>query len=142
MTALLRLLPSADEPRQLASLQLLAAIAQSSQAAADRLATPPLLASLQQLVGEPAGAGGAEGGGARSATSGSCGGAGGGRAGGMSAPPGEAVRTAALKALGNLAFGGEVRVRLAGNAPLMARLSALALSKDEPARVQVGRGGR
>lgn len=136
--AIMRLLPAADEARQLSSLRLLAAIAFSSPAASARLATQPLLDSLQQLMGVGAGAGtvtmagpgaGAGAGGAASAAA---------AAVSRTAGPGEEVRTAALKALGNLAFCADNRARIARNAPLMARLSELALSREEPLRVQVG----
>lgn len=118
--ALLRLLPAADERRALATLGLLAALAHSSSDASARLATDALLACLARMVG-------CEGGG--------------GEVGGGSAPaaaPGEEVRTAALKALGNLAFCDENRQRLERRPALMQRLSQLSLSTcEEPTRVQV-----
>lgn len=113
--ALLRLLPAADERRALATLGLLAALAHSSSDASARLATDALLACLTRMVG-------GEGGGGSAAPS---------------AAPGEAVRTAALKALGNLAFCDENRRRLERRPALMQRLSQLALSGEEPTRVQV-----
>ena len=114
--ALLRLRPAADERRALATLGLLAALAHSSSDASTRLATDSLLACLTRMVG-------GEGGGGGSAA--------------PSAAPGEAVRTAALKALGNLAFCDENRRRLERRPALMQQLSELALSSEEPTRVQV-----
>ncbi|PRW58490.1 phospholipase A I isoform X1 isoform A [Chlorella sorokiniana] len=116
--ALLRLLPGADERRVLATLGLLAALAHSSSDASARLATDALLTCLARMVGGE-------------------GAAGGGAAGAPAAVPGEEVRTAALKALGNLAFCDENRRRLERRPALMQRLSQLALSSEEPTRVQV-----
>ncbi len=115
--ALLRLLPAADERRALAALGLLAALAQSSSDASARLATDALLACLARMVGD-------EGGGAAADAP-------------AAALPGEEVRTATLKALGNLAFCDENRRRLERRPALMQRLSQLALSGEEPTRVQV-----
>lgn len=133
--AIMRLLPAADEARQLSSLRLLAAIAYSSPAASARIATPQLLAALQQLVGVGAGDGDYGGGGGTEPPADSVGGSDG-------APPaaeiGEGVRTAALKALGNLAFCPDNRRRLSRTPELMARLSALALRQQGPPRMQVG----
>lgn len=119
--ALLRLLPGAEPRRQLATLRLLAAIAYSSMPASAALATDALLDSLTALVGG--------GGGGHTASSAS-----------SSAAPPEEVRTAALKALGNLAFSDDNRRKLGRRDALMARLSELALGGQEPPRVQVRSG--
>ncbi len=140
--AIMRLLPAVDEARQLSSLGLLAAIAYSSPAASARIATPQLLDSLQQLVGVAAGnesstTGGGTGG---SSAAVAAGGSGRSDAAAAAAQPGEEVRTAALKALGNLAFCPDNRRRLSRTPELMARLSALALRQEGPPRMQVSCG--
>lgn len=113
--AVLRLLPSVDEARQLGTLRLLAAVAYSSMPASAAVATEPLLASLLQLV---------EGGSSSAAPA-------------SGWQPGEEVRTAALKALGNLAFCADNRRCLERRPGLVQRLSQLAQSGEEPLRVQV-----
>ncbi|KAL4431288.1 hypothetical protein ABPG75_006544 [Micractinium tetrahymenae] len=146
--AIMRLLPAADEARQLSSLRLLAAIAYSSPAASLRIATPQLLAALQHLVGADEGSQGSSShsSSGRTAAAAAAGGAAGQAAGGAGrsgsaaaapAEPGEEVRTAALKALGNLAFCPDNRRRLSRTPALMARLSALALRREGPPRLQV-----
>lgn len=140
--AIMRLLPAADEARQLSSLSLLAAIAYSSPAASARIATPQLLAALQHLVGVGASSESGSGAPANVGSSPPAAGARPGRGGAAAVPaePGEEVRTAALKALGNLAFCPDNRRRLSRTPELMARLSALALRHEGPPRMQVGCG--
>lgn len=123
--AIMRLLPSVDEQRQLSTLRLLAGIAYSSPAAAAKLATEGLLRSLEELV---------EGWGQEEEGDGAPGGAaGGGTAGGCR----EEVRTSALKALGNLAFCADNQRKLERNSGLMRRLSQLALGgQGAPVKVQ------
>ncbi|KAL4853631.1 Phospholipase A I [Chlorella vulgaris] len=123
--AIMRLLPSVDEQRQLSTLRLLAGIAYSSPAAAAKLATEGLLRSLEELV---------EGWGQEEEGDGAPGGAdGGGAAGGCR----EEVRTSALKALGNLAFCADNQRKLERNSGLMRRLSQLALGgQGAPVKVQ------
>lgn len=137
--AIMRLLPAADEARQLSSLSLLAAIAYSSPAASARIATPQLLAALQHLVGVGASSESGSGAPANVGSSPPAAGARPGRGGAAAVPaePGEEVRTAALKALGNLAFCPDNRRRLSRTPELMARLSALALRHEGPPRMQV-----
>ncbi|EFN59236.1 hypothetical protein CHLNCDRAFT_138222 [Chlorella variabilis] len=115
--AIMRLLPSADRHRQLSTLRLLASIAYSSSAASAKLATDSLLRSLEELVVGEGGEAGEQQGGDDSSSR-------------------EAVRTAALKALGNLAFCAENQRQLERNSGLMRRLSQLALSREEPLKVQ------
>jgi hypothetical protein len=151
--AIMRLLPQVDARRQLSFLRLLAAIAYSSMQASSRMATDPLLASLEELVGSSRSSSGDGGGG--SSSGGSSGGDRGGD-GGSSSSRGncgsgdnggdgdgnstrEAVRTAALKALGNLAFCAENRRRLEALPQLTQRLSQLSQDASEPVRVQVRR---
>ena len=121
--AIMRLLPQVDERRQLSFLRLLAAIAYSSMQASSRMATDPLLGSLEELVGS--------GSGSRSSSSSGSGDGG----------AGEGVRTAALKALGNLAFCADNRRRLELRPQLMQRLAQLSQDGSEPVRVQVRGGG-
>ena len=116
--ALMRLLPTADERRQLSILHLLSAIAASSSAASTKVATDSTMRSLQQLV--LGGAGGS--GGAGTSGEGAC----------------EEVVVAALKAQGNLAFCADNRRRLdLHTTQLMQRLSHLAVDAERPLRVQV-----
>ena len=128
-TAIMRLLPAADRQRQLSTLRLLAAIASSSSPAAAKLATDSLLASLEELAVGKDEAGldhVPESGGQRES--------GGGNVAGGSTP--DAVRTAALKALGNLAFCPDNQRKLESNTGLMRRLAQLAQSRRAPVRVQ------
>jgi hypothetical protein len=145
--AIMRLLPQVDARRQLSFMRLLAAIAYSSMQASSRMATDPLLASLEELVGSSSGGGGGGGssGGDRSGdgSSGSSsrgnGGSGDSSGDGDGNSTREAVRAAALKALGNLAFCAENRRRLEALPQLMQRLSQMPQDASEPVRVQVRR---
>ena len=151
--AIMRLLPQVDARRQLSFLRLLAAIAYSSMQASSRMATDPLLASLEELVGSSRSSSGGGGGGSsggssggdrsgdgssssRSRGNGDSGDSGGDGDGNSTR---EAVRTAALKALGNLAFCAENRRRLEALPQLTQRLSQLSQDASEPVRVQVRR---
>jgi hypothetical protein len=121
VNAITRLLPSVDHQRQLSTLQLLAALAAASEAAASKLASDSgLLRSLEQLIlldAESAGQQAAE------------------QMGRKEEQLAAAVRVAALKALGNLALCPDNQRKLLRRHELMQQLTQLAQSDQGPVKV-------
>jgi hypothetical protein len=134
--AVMRLLAGGDAARQLSTLRLLAAIAYSSPAASARLASDDLLLSLEELAVGPEEQLTAEVPPEAATTTAAAAAAELGAGAAVAASPRQAARTAALKALGNLAFCPDNQQRLERNTGLMRRLSQLALDRDAPAKVQ------